>query len=52
VKDGPLAGEGEGAVRDHKVLANFILVLAITSLTLNCLNVVIIRQSWPYLAAL
>ena len=37
----------------HKrVLANFVLLLALTSLTLNCLNVAILRDSWPYLAAL
>lgn len=36
----------------QKYLANVTLVLALTSLTLNCINVVVWQQSWPYLAAL
>lgn len=37
----------------HKaVVANLTLAMALTSLTLNCLNVAIFREAWPYLAAL
>lgn len=35
-----------------KVLANSTLFLALTSLALNCINVLILRDDWPYLAAL
>ena len=35
-----------------RVVANVTLVAALTSLTLNCANVLVLKQAWPYLAAL
>jgi len=37
---------------NKRVVANVTLVAALTSLTLNCSNVLIMKQAWPYLAAL
>ena len=37
---------------NKKIVANLTLVAAITSLTLNCMNVVFFQEAWPYLAAL
>ena len=35
-----------------RIVAHLTLVAALTSLALNCINVVVLREAWPYLAAL